>query len=81
MDPFIDRETAINRLRLAEKQVIESQRRVDAQLALVATLVAKHERDRHSVKEAERLLRLFEQLLALQVERRDLIAKELDKCS
>jgi hypothetical protein len=54
--------------------VTESQRRADAQLALVAKL----QRDGHSVREAERLLRLFEQLLALQAQRRDLIAKELD---
>jgi hypothetical protein len=74
MNSLVDREMAINHLKLAEKQVIEGQRRVDAQLALVAKL----ERDGHSVREADRLLRLFEQLLALQVQRRDLIAKELE---
>jgi hypothetical protein len=74
MDSCIDREMASERLKLAEKHVREGQRRVDAQLALMAKL----KRDGHSVQEAERLLRLFEELLALQFKLRDQIAQALE---
>ena len=74
MDLFIDREMAAKNLKLAEKHVREGQRRVDAQLALMAKL----ERDGHNVREAGRLLRLLEELLALHTKHRDRIAREFE---
>jgi hypothetical protein len=74
MHSLVDRDLASEYLKLADKHVVEGQQRVDAQVALMAKLG----RDGHSVQEAQRLLRLFEELLALQVKLRDHIAHALE---
>jgi hypothetical protein len=69
----VDRETALQHLELANKHVAEGQKRIDAQLALVAKLA----RDGHDTLQAKSLLEQFEQTLALQLETRDRIVQEL----
>jgi hypothetical protein len=73
MDSFTDRDIASEHLKLAEKHIVEGQKRVDAQLMLLAKL----ERHGHNIEEAEKLLRVFEQLLALHIKHRNRIAQEL----
>ncbi|MBV8795348.1 MAG: hypothetical protein JO136_10485 [Hyphomicrobiales bacterium] len=69
----IDREIVLQHLELANKHVAEGQKRIDAQLALVARLA----RDGHDTAQAQSLLRQFEETLALQLETRDRIVQEL----
>jgi hypothetical protein len=73
MLPLADRDIARRHLELANKHVAQGQRLVEAQLALVARL----ERDGHNTLEAKILLEQFEQILALQIETRDQILREL----
>jgi hypothetical protein len=73
MPSFIDRAIAREHLKLAEKHVAEGQQRTDAQLALVARL----ERSGLETSQAKTLLHQFEEILALQVETRDRVAREL----
>ena len=61
------------RLKLANKHVAEGEQRVAAQFELLARL----ERGGHNSLQAGKLLRQFEETLALYVEARDCIAKEL----
>jgi hypothetical protein len=68
-----DREIARQHLELANKHVAEGQKRIDAQL----TLVAKLARDGHDTVQARMLLQQFEDTLALQLETRDRIVQEL----
>jgi hypothetical protein len=68
-----DREIARQHLELANKHVAEGQKRIDAQLALVAKLA----RDGHDTVQARMLLQQFEDTLALQLETRDRIVQEL----
>jgi hypothetical protein len=60
-------------LELANKQVADSHRRVEAQVGLVARLA----RGGHDTFQARMLLGQFETSLALQVEARDCIVQEL----
>ena len=73
MNPAVDRDTATQRLELANKHVLKGQERVEAQLALVAKL----ERGGHNTHEAKMLLDQFEQILALQIETRDRMVQGL----
>jgi hypothetical protein len=73
MLPVADRDVARRHLELANKHVAQGQRLVEAQLALVTRL----ERDGHDTRQAKRLLEQFEQILALQIETRDQILREL----
>jgi hypothetical protein len=77
MNPIVDRETAAQHSELANKHVSEGQRRVEAQLALVAKL----ERGGHDTLQAKILLEQFERTLALQIETRDQIMGELGESS
>ena len=73
MEPIVDRAAARQHLELANKQVAEGHRCVEAQVALVARL----ERDGHDTFQARMLLEQFKMTLALQVETRDCIVQEL----
>lgn len=73
MNSTVDRELARQHLELANKHVAEGQRRIEAQLALVAKLG----RDGHDTTQAKGLLRQFEETLALQIQTRDRIVQEL----
>lgn len=75
MTPAFDRDSVSRHLELANKHVAEGERRVAAQLELVMRL----ERDGHDALQARRLLHEFEQILALQIENRDLIVQELSE--
>jgi hypothetical protein len=68
-----DREPARKHLELANKHVAEGQKRIEAQLALVARLA----RDGHDTVQAQSLLQQFEETLALQIETRERIIDEL----
>ena len=70
---LVDREIALRHVELANRHVAESQKRVQAQVALVARLA----RDGHDTAQAKSLLQQFEDTLALQVETRDRILQEL----
>jgi len=69
----VERAIAAEHLELANRHVAEGQRRVEAQL----TLIARLERDGHDSGPARELLRQFEKTLALQMETRDRIVEEL----
>jgi hypothetical protein len=71
MGPIVDQNH--RHLELANKQVAEGHRRVEAQVGLVARL----KRDGHDALQARMLLQQFKTSLALQVEARDRIAQEL----
>jgi hypothetical protein len=73
MGATVDRNTVLQHLKLASKHVAEGQKRVEAQIALVAKL----ERDGHDTRQAKRLLEQFEQTLKLHVQTRDRIIQEL----
>jgi hypothetical protein len=75
MISFIDRTLAREHFELAKKHVAEGERRVDAQIALVARL----ERDGHDASAARALLYQLEQTLSLQIENRDRVAQELEE--
>jgi hypothetical protein len=64
---------ARHHLELANKHIADGQKRIEAQLALVAKL----ERDAHDTSQAKSLLQQFEETLALQLETRDRIVQEL----
>jgi hypothetical protein len=64
MESIVDRAAARQHLELANKQVAESHRRVEAQVGLVARLA----RGGHDTFQARMLLGQFETSLALQVE-------------
>jgi hypothetical protein len=74
VQPF-DKEAASKRLHWANKQVKDSQQRVEA----LRALLTKFEREGHDIKRGEMLLRVFEETLALQVSVRDRMAQELNK--
>ena len=73
MESIVDRAAARQHLELANKQVADSHRRVEAQVALVARLA----RGGHDTFQARMLLGQFETSLALQAEARDCIVQEL----
>jgi|HubBroStandDraft_2_1064218.scaffolds.fasta_scaffold303715_3 hypothetical protein len=73
MESIVDRAAARQHLELANKQVADSHRRVEAQVGLVARLA----RGGHDTFQARMLLGQFETSLALQVEARDCIVQEL----
>jgi hypothetical protein len=73
MESIVARAAARQHLELANKQVSEGHRRVEAQIWLVARL----ERGGHDTFQARMLLGQFETSLALQVEARDCIVQEL----
>jgi hypothetical protein len=73
MSSTIDQNLARQHLELANKHVADGQKRVDAQLLLIARLT----RDGHDTGQANSLLQQFEQTLALQIETRERIIQEL----
>jgi hypothetical protein len=73
MDLTADRATALRHLELANGHVAEGFRRVEKQAALIAGL----ERDGHDTVQANDLLEQLETTLALQIEHRDRIVREL----
>jgi hypothetical protein len=72
---FIDRALAREHFELAKRHVAEGERRVDAQIALLARL----EHGGHDATAARALLYQFEQTLSLQIETRDRVAQELEE--
>ena len=75
MDLTPDRATALRQLELANKHVSQGQQRVDRQAALIARL----ERDGHDTKQGMMLLEEMKITLALQIEDRDRILRELGR--
>jgi hypothetical protein len=73
MDLTPDRATALRHLELAIKHVSLGQQRVDKQAALIAQL----ERDGHDTKQGKMLLDEMKITLALQIEDRNRILREL----
>ena len=73
MNHLIDRAAATEHLKLAERHVVEGRRRVDAQVSLLARL----EGNGRPVEQAKMLLRELQATLALHVQSRDRIAREL----
>lgn len=72
----MDREMNQRHLELAEQHIVQGTAHVERQRELVAKLVA----DGHKgeiVEEAKELLKQFESMLALHIEDRDRIKKEL----
>ena len=70
---IVDRDVARHHLELASKHVLEGQQPVEAQLDLVFKL----ERRGRDTLQAKMLLEQFERTLALQIETRDRIMREL----
>jgi hypothetical protein len=73
MTSTVDQNLARQHLELANKHVADGQKRIEAQLALVARL----ERDGHDTVQAKSLLQQFEETLTLQLETRNRIVQEL----
>jgi hypothetical protein len=75
MDLTADRAIALRRLEFANRHVAEGQKRVDKQAALMGQL----ERDGHDTKQGKMLLDEMKITLALQIEDRDRILRELGR--
>jgi hypothetical protein len=73
MHSILDRDVALHHLELANEHVLEGQQRVEAQLDLMFKL----ERRGHDTLQAKMLLEQFERTLALQIDTRDRIMREL----
>jgi hypothetical protein len=73
MDLTADRAAALRRLELSNTHVAEGVRRVERQAALISGL----ERDGHDTVQAKELLEQLKTTLALQIEHRDRILREL----
>jgi hypothetical protein len=69
----VDREMIMEHLSTAERHVAEGEMHVERQRILVENLA----RDRHDTKQAEALLKQFEEVLALHMQDRDRLLKEL----
>jgi hypothetical protein len=69
----VDREMIMEHLSTADRHVAEGEMHVERQRILVENLA----RDRHDTKQAEALLKQFEEVLALHMQDRDRLLKEL----
>jgi hypothetical protein len=69
----LDREMIMEHLSTADRHVAEGEMHVERQRILVENLA----RDRHDTKQAEALLKQFEEVLALHMQDRDRLLKEL----
>jgi hypothetical protein len=68
-----DRAMKMEHLSTADRHVAEGEMHVERQRILVENLA----RDRHDTKQAEALLKQFEEVLALHMQDRDRLLKEL----